>query len=67
MKILIAIVAALAAVTFPIYFIVYTLQALALGIMAVLVSVIWGISQLCANIKFTTKKNNTHNISQLRR
>jgi hypothetical protein len=57
MRIVLTIIAALAAVTFPIYFIVYLFQALALGLMTLLVWVIWLVSNLFMKLNIIGKQN----------
>jgi hypothetical protein len=63
MKTLFVIIAALAAVTFPVYLVVFIFKSLILGLMTLLLSVIWLFYQLM--LKLTRNKSN--NIRLLRR
>jgi hypothetical protein len=60
MKTLFVIIAALAAVTFPVFLVVYIFKSLVLGLMTLLVSVIWMFYQLMLRFKIIINKlNNT--------
>jgi len=54
MRIILAILAALAAVTFPVYFVVFIFKSLMLGIMTLVVAAMWVISQ--AVLKFSKRR-----------
>jgi fatty acid desaturase len=59
MKTLFVIIAALAAVTFPVYLVVFIFKSLILGLMTLLVSVIWMFYQLMLKLKFSRNKSNS--------
>jgi hypothetical protein len=65
MKTLFVLIAALAAVTFPVYLVVFIFKSLILGLMTLLLSVIWLFYQLMLKLKFPRNKSN--NIRLLRR
>jgi uncharacterized membrane protein len=53
-----AFVAGLAAVTFPVYFVVFLFRTLILGLFTMLASLIWLFCRLIMNITGTGKKGN---------
>ncbi|MBL0226127.1 MAG: hypothetical protein IPQ16_11305 [Geobacteraceae bacterium] len=54
MRIILTVVAALAAVTFPVYFIVFIFKSLVLGIMTIVVVTLWAVSQVV--LKFSRRR-----------
>lgn len=60
MKIILAILLSLAAVTFPIYFIVFIFKSLLLGIMAALVTFIWILGQVIMKLNIFGKRERTN-------
>jgi hypothetical protein len=56
MKTVFTILVALAAVTFPIYLVVFIFKSLVLGLMAALVTVIWVIGQIFMKLNIFSKQ-----------
>lgn len=67
MKTIFVIIAALAAVTFPVYFVVFVFKSLILGIMAGLILVIWLFGQLIIKLNIFVKGEQSHNTKYIGR
>jgi hypothetical protein len=67
MRTVFIIIAALATVTFPVYFVVFTYKSLILGIMALVVVALWLLGQLAMRVRNYASNMKNRTVPLLRR
>lgn len=67
MRTILAVIASLAAVTFPIYIVVFVFKSIVLGVMAGVISAIWLIGQVIMKLDIFGKRERTTTTKLLKR